>query len=207
MTPKFGGLANGQGIGWSGARWTLTSSTIDRCMEQEYRSLRLSSSDNTMLFNKLISQFCDDLAQICNDTIDRPLLDQTSHNVQLHTDLVSVTGRCLALDKYKFYHCAFYLDANRDPRIYSKNENPSLLDIHDPNGGKLVSIEQYDPNRTHKNLGYLLDPTGCQYNMFEKIFNCVKDWNDKVENSSLCPMKSYSHMTQSSPPKSDTVLT
>ena len=121
-----------------------------------------------MRLDKLPSQFCDDLAQIFNDTIDRPLLAQTSHNVQLHTDLVNVTGGCLALDKCKFYHCVFYFDENGDPHIYSKKGNPSSLDVHDPNDGKLVSITQYDPNRTHKNLGYLLVPTGCQYDMFEK---------------------------------------
>ena len=54
----------GQGIGWSGARWTLTSSTIDRCMINECKGLRLSSPDNTVQLRKLLSQFCDDLAQI-----------------------------------------------------------------------------------------------------------------------------------------------
>ena len=177
----------GQGIGWSGARRTLTSSTIDRCMERECRGLRLNSPDQTVRLNKLLSQFCDDLAQICNDVIDRPLLDQTTHNVQLYTDLVNVTGGQLALDKYKFYHCVFYFDEDGNPHMYTKDQHPSNLTILDPIDGKLVSIEQYDPNKTHKNLGCLLASTGCQYDMFEKIFKCVRQWTEKVENSSLWP--------------------
>ena len=177
----------GQGIGWSGARWTLTSSTIDRCMQNECRGFRLSSPDQTVQMNKLLSQFCDDLAQICNDVIDRPLIDQTTHNVQLHTDLVNVTGGRLALDKCKFYHCIFYFDNEGNPHLRTKDQHPSNLEVLDPIDGKLISIEQYDPNKTHLNLGYLLAPTGCQYDMFEKIFNCVKEWSDKVEHSSLWP--------------------
>ena len=175
----------GQGIGWSGARWTLTSSTIDRCMMNECRGLKLASPDNTVILNKLLSQFCDDLAQICNDTIDRPLMEQTTHNVQLHTDLVNVTGGCLALDKCKFYHCVFSFDKNGVPHMRSKAQHPSELKILDPIDGNHIQIEQYEPHRTHKNLGYLLAPTGGQYDMFDLIFKCVKAWSAKVENSSL----------------------
>lgn len=112
-------------------------------------------------------------------------MDQTTHNVQLHTNLVNVTGGCLALDKCKFYHCVFYFDDDGVPHMYSKDQYPSELSILDPIDGKYVSIEQYDPTRTHKNLGYLLAPTGCQYDMFDMIFKCVKEWCDKVEHSSL----------------------
>ena len=186
----------GQDIGWSGARWTLTSSTIDRCMQNECRGFRLSSHDRTVQMNKLLSQFCDDLAQICNDVIDRPLLDQTTHNVQLHTDLVNVTGGRLALDKCKFYYCVFYFDNDGNPHLRTKDQHPSHLNVLDPINGKMISIEQYDPNITHLTLGYLLAPTGYQYDMFEKNCNCVKEWSDKVEHSSLWPHELSSPMIQ-----------
>lgn len=69
----------------------------------------------------------------------------------------------------------------------SLHDHPSTLSILEPIDGKPVLIKQYDPNRTHKNLGYLLAPSGCQLDMFEKIFKCVQDWSAKVENSILWP--------------------
>ena len=65
----------GQGIGWSGSRWTLTSSTIDRCMQKTCNGLLLRSPDNTVKVQKMLAMFVDDLAQLCNVHPNSSVLD------------------------------------------------------------------------------------------------------------------------------------
>ena len=61
---KIWGL--GQGIGWAGARWLVTSSVIDKIMQRECSGVQFSSPDQTVSVQKLTDMFVDDLNQYCN---------------------------------------------------------------------------------------------------------------------------------------------
>lgn len=177
----------GQGIGWSGARWTLTSSTISRVMDEECHGLRLRSPDNSVFIKQILAQFVDDLATICNYSPSTSIVNQTNHNIQLHADLVNVTGGMLALDKCKMYLCEFYFDDDGDARIYRMKDRPCAINVKDPLSGKMVPLRQLDPSTPHKNLGYLLVPDGDQSAMFEMILEYVQNWQSKITNSFLWP--------------------
>ena len=99
---KIWGL--GQGMGWSGARWLLTSSTIDRIMNAECIGVLLQSPDGKISISSLMSMFVDDAAQLCNkfQYPNTNIREQTQSNLQLHSDLVYMTGGKLAHDKCLF---------------------------------------------------------------------------------------------------------
>ena len=77
----------GQGMGWSGARWLLTSSTIDRIMNSECVSIKLQSPDAKIQVTSLMSMFVGDAAQLCNSFVPphTSIMEQTNHNLQLHS--------------------------------------------------------------------------------------------------------------------------
>ena len=177
----------GQGIGWSGSRWTLTSSTIDRCMEKTCNGLLLKSPDNTVVVKKMLAMFVDDLAQLCNQHPNKSVLQQTIHNVQTHADLVYVTGGSLALPKCKFYLVEFYFDEDGEAHVYRKQDRPTTLSIKDPVDDKMIDLQHYDPFQSHDNLGYWLNPMGTMTELFELVLNDITDWSNKVENSTLWP--------------------
>ena len=99
----------GQGMGWSGARWLLTSSTIDRIMNKECKGIELSSPDGKINVSSLMSMFVDDAVQLCNSfqPPHQTIMEQTTANLQLHSDLVYTTGGKLAHDKCEFYYVCF----------------------------------------------------------------------------------------------------
>ena len=109
-------------MGWSGARWLLTSSTIDRVMNNECTLIQLASSDNKIQVTKLMSMFVDDAAQLYNSFSppQTSIMDQTTFNLQLHSDLVYTTGGKLAHDKCKFYYVQFYFDENGNAKMFDK---------------------------------------------------------------------------------------
>ena len=177
----------GQGIGWSGSRWTLTSSTIDRCMQKTCNGLLLRSPDNTVKVQKMLAMFVNDLAQLCNVHPNYSVLDKTYHNVQTHADLVYVTGGSLALPKCKFYLVEFYFDQDGDVHVFRKDQRPSQLTIRDPVDGKLIKLQHFDPFTSHDNLGYKINPMGDMADLFRFILGHVTDWATKVDNSTLWP--------------------
>ena len=156
-------------------------------MDSECHGLGLASPDNSVLVQQILAQFVDDLATICNFSPTQTIIDQTNHNIQLHADLVNVTGGMLALDKCKVYYVEFFFDSDGNPKIYSKQDRPCNIIVRDPLSGKMVPIQQLDPSTPHKNLGYLLVPDGDQTAMFELILGHVQDWQSKVSNSILWP--------------------
>ena len=125
---KIWGL--GQGIGWSGARWTLTSSVIDKIMNERCKGLQFQSPRRDLKFSKLTHMFVDDLNQFCNThEIGSDIVKQTQHNVQLHSDLVFTSGGILALDKCKYYHADFFFDDKGESHMFDKDQLPSQMQI------------------------------------------------------------------------------
>lgn len=76
----------GQGMGWSGARWLLTSSTIDRVMNSECSGVKIACPSGKLEVNNLMSMFIDDVAQLF-DSFQPPhtsIMEQTTHRFGLH---------------------------------------------------------------------------------------------------------------------------
>lgn len=156
-------------------------------MENECHGLRLKIPDNTVLVEQILAQFVDDLATICNHYPLPSIIEQTNKNIQLHANLVNVTGGMLALDKFKVYYCELFFDSEGNPHLHTMSDRLCQIIVRDPLSGKLVPIKQLDPTTPHKNLGYLLVPDGDQTPMFEFILSHVQDWQAKVTNSILWP--------------------
>ena len=102
-----------------------------------------------------MSMFVDDVAQLCNSFThpNTSLIEQTTYNLQLHSDLVYTTGGKLAHDKCKFYYVQFYFDENGNAKIYDKKQRPTSLFVVDAETEEIVSIKHLD-NDPHKTLGY-----------------------------------------------------
>ena len=105
-------------MGWSGACWLLTSSTIDRIMNFECKGIELENPDGCIKANSLMSMFVDDAVQLCNSfqAPHQSIMDQTKQNLQLHSGLVYTNGGKLTHDKCKFYYICFSF--NDDDKAY-----------------------------------------------------------------------------------------
>lgn len=100
--------------------------------------------------------FVDDAAQLCN-SYDQPhssIMEQTTYNLQTHSDLVYITGGKLAHDKCKFYYVKFYFCADGNAKMFSKKDLPTSLLVVDAETHEVVSIKHLDVNDPHKTLGY-----------------------------------------------------
>ena len=175
----------GQGIGWSGSRWILTSSTITRAMEKHRYGLKLTSPDKSVFIQKILDMFADDTSQICNSFQESCLLEQTRQNLQLHSHLVFVTGGLIALDKCSFYHVQFKFDDDGNPRMLKISENSHDLMVRRTFDGPLEVIKQLDPNSEHITLGYFIAPTGCNIITIKKLTEIVTHWTTKIKSSNL----------------------
>ena len=186
-TNRIWGL--GQGMGWSGARWLLTSSTIDRIMNSECSGVQLSCPHGKANVSTLMRMFVDDAAQLCNSFTEphSSIMEQTQSNLQLHSDLVNVTGGRLAHDKCKFYYIKFVFDRNGNARKLRKHENPTGLMVVDSETNEVVSIKHLDVTVPHKTLGYYLSPDGCQEALYDILFYFASKWASSIKNSSLRP--------------------
>ena len=160
-------------MGWSGARWLLNSSTIDRVMNKECTGIHLASPDNKIQVSKLMSIFADDAAQLCNSFSqpNQSIMEQTTYNLQLHSDLGYTTGGKLAHVKCKFYYVQFYFDENGNARIYDKKQRPTSLFVVDAESDEIVSITHLDYSDPYKTLGYYLSPAGCQEALYDVLYH------------------------------------
>jgi len=185
-TDKIWGL--GQGIGWAGARWLVTSSLIDKIMTDQCSGILFESPDKNTCINKITDMFVDDLNQYCNNpTHGRTIVTQAQHNVQLHSDLAYCTGGCIALDKCKFFHVDFYFDEYGQSHLFSKDDLPTSLLINSAIDGVPVEIEQLDVNDPWRSLGYFINPTGSQSQLFKCVEGYVDEWCNRIRTSKLFP--------------------
>ena len=183
---KIWGL--GQGLGWSGARWTLTSSIIDKIMNERCSGLLFQGPKRDLSFTKLTDMFVDDLNQFCNHyPPNSSLVKQTTHNVQLHSDLVYTSGGILALDKCKYYHVDFYFDQDGKSHMFTKDQLPSEMQIKSALNEVPVVIEHIDSHNPHETLGYIITPSGNHKELYKIVENHVNDWVKHVTSSSLFP--------------------
>ena len=181
---KIWGL--GQGIGWAGARWTITSSTFETYMKKYGKGFVVSSPDSSSTTERLLGMFVGDTCQFCNVNIE-DLLQQTSTNLQEHSDVVFTIGGLFALFKCLYNFVQYSFDGNDEQRILSKAENTKDLHVHMINSNTMVCIDQLDPDNPHKNLGYFLCPTNNQSMTYKQLFESITAWINSIIGSSLTP--------------------
>ena len=181
----------GQGIGWAGSRWCLTSSTIARAMDKHSYGLKLHSPDKSVFIQKILDMFVDDTSQICNTFVKFCLMEQTRRNLQLHSPLVFVTGGLIVLDKCSFYHVKFEFDDDGNPKMLTLEENPSVLQIRRTFDETVEHIKQMDPNSEHLTLGYFIAPSGSNVLTLEQLSNFISEWATKVRSSTLSEKKIF----------------
>ena len=183
---KIWGL--GQGIGWAGAHWLVTSSLIDKVMAENCNGILFESPDRETVVEKITDMFVDDLNQYCNNPSPQyTLLSQTQHNVQLHSELAYCTGGCIALDKCKFFHVDFHFDEFGESHMFTKDELPTTLVINSAIDGVPVQIDQLDVNDPWRSLGYFINPTGTQDELFKCVQAYVTEWCSRIRTSKLFP--------------------
>ena len=185
----------GQGVGWAGACWQITATTISKCMNDNCLGIYLCCPLREISVEKLMDFFIDDTKKICNQVrAGLTLRQQTEYNMQKHTFYIATTGGSLALDKCTWYYVTFSFDSNGDPYILSKTELPGEIEVLKNFDGEKVQIKRLEFDQAHRSLGYFLSPDGNTDAHFTFTLDLVKKWKSKVTSSRLTSsqiLKSY----------------
>ena len=178
----------GQGISWAGSCWQFTATSIEKCLNHHCSGAILTNPTNTLTIKPFLKFFIDDTTKICNySTANRTLLEQTTFNMQKHSNYVSSTGGALALDKCRFYFIVFQFDEKHNPYILDMEENPGILQIRDPLTGQLSQIKRVEYNAARKSLGCFVSPSHNQIPQLEALKIIVLEWKQSMNHSSLTP--------------------
>ena len=185
----------GQGVGWAGACWQITASTISKCMNNACLGITLCCPSGKITVKKLMDFFIDDTKKVCNQMREgMTLREQTEFNMQKHTYYIASTGGSLALDKCTWYHITFSFDENGNPIILNKTQMPGEIEVYTDFNGTKVRIKRLEYNVAHKTLGYFVSPDGISDAHFNFTKTLVKTWVARVKSSrltSLQILKSY----------------
>jgi len=176
----------GQGVGWAGACWQLTASTISKCMNKSCLGIRLSCPEGKFTVQKLMDFFIDDTKKVCNQAGEgMTLLDQTQFNMQKHANYIDTTGGALALDKCTWYQIKFSFNDNGDPHILKKHEMPGEIEVNTYFDGPKVKIKRLEYDQPHRTLGYFVSPDGQTDMHYNFTLDLVRKWKTRVTSSRL----------------------
>jgi len=176
----------GQGVGWAGACWQLTATTISKCMDNSCLGIYLCCPEGKVDVKKLMDFFIDDTKKVCNQVREgMTLRDQTEFNMQKHTYYIAATGGSLALDKCTWYQIVFSFNTQGNPVILSKQEMPGEIEIFRNFNGEKVRIKRLEYDVAHKTLGYFVSPDGSSSTHYEFTKDLVHKWKTRVQSSRL----------------------
>jgi len=176
----------GQGVGWAGACWQITASTISKCMNDNCVGIYLCCPERKIHIEKLMDFFIDDTKKICNQMKNgMSLREQTQFNMQKHTYYISTTGGSLALDKCTWYQINFSFDSNGDPYILNKTQMPGDIRVFRNFHGEKVTIKRLEFDTAHRTLGYFLRPDGKSDDHYTFTEALVQKWKARVTSSRL----------------------
>ena len=176
----------GQGVGWAGACWQITASTISNCMNNICVGIYLCCPEGTINVEKLMNFFIDDTKKICNQMKNgMSLREQTQFNMQKHTYYIATTGGSLALDKCTWYQIHFAFNSDCDPYILDKTQLPGDIEVFRNFDGEKVTIKRLEFNTAHRTLVYFLRPDGKSDDHFVFTEDLVQKWKAKVTSSRL----------------------
>lgn len=157
-------------------------------MNERCQGLNFNDPKQEIKLNKLTDMFVDDLNQFCNTCPpESTIVDQTRHNVQLHSDLVFTSGGILALDKCKYYHIDFHFDDDGVSHMFTKDELPSQMQIQSALDKVMIEIEHICAHSPHETLGYVMKPSGKDQELFQIVEGHVNEWITNIQSSKLFP--------------------
>ena len=176
----------GQGISWAGSCWQFTATSIENCLQKHCTGAILVNPQGTQTVKQFMKFFIDDTTKICNTTTqDRTLLEQTTHNMQKHSNFILSTGGSLALDKCRFYLINFTFDKNHDPHMLTSDELSGELAITNIITGTSHIIRRVEPTEARKTLGCFVSPSHNQQPQLKALHQIIKDWKHSMTFSSL----------------------
>ena len=184
-TNEFPIYGMGQGIAWSGPAWIMASNTIAKSKKKTCVGFRFIDPLTGLKVEKLEDFFVDDTAEGCNATEGgKTIMQQASHNLQEHVNLVNVTGGDIALDKCDFYHIQFRFEEGEAVCVAMVEQDSELV-IIDPNTKKPIKIQQMDCDEEHMTLGCYVNPIGVNRKAVKQLVTYAKEWRNNVETSKL----------------------
>ena len=181
---------SGQGIGWSGPRWTASSDTISQIMSKRCTGMEFSDPTGSMNIRRNGDFFVDDLdIGVTEDAIknsNKTTLQCLEEDEQIHSLVLNAEGGKLNPIKTSFYDIAYKRVGVRHEQM-SNRENPGELHIRVEFNDDKKSIQRLEPTEASKALGIFLAPSGQygkQYTMLDKK---IRMWARNVRASSLLP--------------------
>ena len=182
--PTFG---MGQGLGWSGAVWMVSSDTICKILEHECAGMMFISPDKKIIVTKRGDLFVDDTA--LGVTANRikngnTVLQQLEQDEQKHALLLFAEGHRLALQKCCYY-ISTYIREGTKHRHKLIHEEPGELRLREGYGLELKTVKRLQPFEAHRTLGNFISINGRQTCQFRHLKKLVRTWVNRVKSSAL----------------------
>ena len=177
----------GQGLGWSGAIWMVTSDTICNILRDECAGMQYVSPDRTIIVTKNGDLFVHDTAlgvtkgRVRNGN---SVLKQLELDEQKHALLLFAEGHRLALQKCCFYLSTYIRDGIKH-RHKLIHEEPGELRLREGFNLELKHVKRLQPYEAHRTLGNYVAINGRQTRQFKFLQKIVQKWVIRVKTSSL----------------------
>ena len=181
---------SGQGIGWAGPRWTVSSDTVSNIMARQCTGMKFSDPTNSIEIKRNGDFFVDDLdIGVTEDAIKdktKTTLTCLQEDEQIHSLVLNGIGHCLNPIKTSYYDIVYKRDGIGYSAM-SSIENPGTLQIQVEFDGDLKTIKRLEPYEASKALGVYLAPNGKYRKQYEILDKKLKKWARNVKSSSLTP--------------------
>ena len=179
---------SGQGIGWAGPRWTVSSDTISQIMSNKCTGMKYSDPTGDIEICRNGDFFVDDLdIGVTADAIQDKTKSTSQclqEDEQIHSLVLNGIGHCLNPIKTSWYDIVYKRDGVKHiPKTIS--ENPGELHIRVEFNGDLKKIKRLEPHVASKALGVFLAPNGVYSQQYETLDKKLKKWARNVKASSL----------------------
>ena len=168
---------SGQGIGWAGPRWTISSDSISNIMEKKCTGMLYTDPTNSIRIKRNRDFFVDDLdigvnRDAMNDQ-SKSTLECLREDEQIHSLVLNAIGHCLNPIKTSFYDIKYKRDGVKHVQM-TESENPGELFIQVEFDGELKKIKRLEPHVASKALGVFLAPNGVYTKQFENLDKKLK---------------------------------
>ena len=172
---------SGQGISWSGARWTCTSDSISRIMKKENAGMKFVDPTGEIDF------FVDDTATGVSENCihnGKTILEHLQRDEQRHSFLLFAAGHLLTLFKCIFYYYSLKLVGTKF--VHTSNADlPGEMHLQSKYGGDFEKIKRLELNESHQTLGFFISVSMSQAKQYGVVHNMIKEWMDKIQTSPL----------------------
>ena len=179
---------SGQGIGWAGPRWTVSSDTISNIMAERCTGMQFTDPTQIIEIKRNGDFFVDDLdIGVTEDAIrdkSKTVATCLQEDEQVHSLVLNGTGHCLNPIKISYYDIKYKRDGVGHVAMTS-DENPGELHVQVEFGKEKKQIRRLEPDVASKAFGVFLAPNGKYGKQHEALDKKLKTWARKVKLSAL----------------------